>query len=162
MQPPSVESDVSEQVDQVLSGVRALATVNNELGRIFARSRGMHTTDAAAVVEILTAEARGEPMTPARLAERISLTTGATSTLLNRLEKAGHVVRSREHRDRRLVTLHSTSGVHAASEEFFAPLAARLAEVLGDYSGAELEVLAEVTARLRAAMSAYAEECAAT
>lgn len=64
------------------------------------------------MVEILAAEERGLPLTPARLAERIALTTGATSTLLNRLETSGHIVRTREHSDRRVVTLHVTPSSH--------------------------------------------------
>lgn len=69
-------------------------------------------------MEILAAEGRGQPLTPARLAARIALTPGATSTLLNRLEDAGHVVRTREHTDRRIVILHSTRTVHETADAF--------------------------------------------
>ncbi|WP_410625850.1 hypothetical protein [Amycolatopsis sp. cmx-8-4] len=59
---------------------------------------------------------RGRPLTPARPAERIALTTGATSSLLNRLEDARHIRHTREHSGRRIVTLHCTPAIHAAAE----------------------------------------------
>ncbi|GGF51303.1 hypothetical protein GCM10011519_26640 [Marmoricola endophyticus] len=149
--------DQQQRRAEVVRRVRALAATTTELGRAFARSRGMHTTDAAAVVEILTAEGRGEPLTPARLAERVSLTTGATSTLLNRLEQAGHVVRTREHRDRRVVTLRSTPGIHEEAESFYAPLGVDLDAALGEFSAAELDVAAAVVARLQEAMAHHVE-----
>lgn len=77
-------------------------------------------------MEITAAEEKGTPLSPARLGERISLTSGATTALLNRLEKAGHIVRTRENADRRVVTLHSSAHVQDLADEFFGPLAVRL------------------------------------
>ncbi|WP_205752024.1 MarR family winged helix-turn-helix transcriptional regulator [Cryptosporangium phraense] len=115
----------------------------------------MHGTDAVAIVEIINAEERDQPLTPARLAERIGLTTGATSILLNRLEQAGHVVRTREHSDRRIVTLRSTPGIHAAAADFYEPLGRLLDAVLSEYSPADLGRIASITGRLRSTMHAY-------
>ncbi|MBF5082369.1 MarR family winged helix-turn-helix transcriptional regulator [Quadrisphaera sp. INWT6] len=140
---------------QVLGALRALATSQRELGRHFARARGMHTTDANAIVEVLTAEQRGAPLTPARLAERVGLSTGATSTLLNRLEEAGHLVRSREHRDRRVVTLHSTHAIHDTADGFYAPLTQQLHTVLLEYSPAELRLVQELASRLSKTVDDY-------
>jgi MarR family transcriptional regulator, organic hydroperoxide resistance regulator len=145
----------AQQREQLVQGLRAFGSTQTELGRLFARSRRMHTTDAAAIVEILTAEDHGRPLTPARLAERVGLTTGATSTLLNRLEAAGHIRRSREHSDRRIVTLHSTPAIHAAADAFFAPLAGRLDAAANAYSAEDLQLVNEVVDRLRMAMAAY-------
>lgn len=71
---------------------------------------------------------------PARLSERIGLSFGATSTLLNRLEAVRHMTRHRGHADRRIVTLHSTSTVHAIADRFFDPLDERIQEALAGYS----------------------------
>lgn len=132
----------------LLSALRTFASLQTELGRAFARSRGMHPTDAAAVVEIMTAEEHGHPLTPARLAALIGLTTGATSTLLNRLENAGHVTRSREQRDRRVVTLRSTPAVHADASDYFGALTRDLEAVLADIAAKDLEAIAEVVCQL--------------
>jgi MarR family transcriptional regulator, organic hydroperoxide resistance regulator len=152
------DDKADRHVHEVIESLRELAAAQSELGRAFARSMRMHGTDAVAIVEIINAEGRGLPLTPARLAERIGLTTGATSILLNRLEKAGHVVRTREHSDRRVVTLRSTPGIHAAATEFYEPLSRLLGTVLGDYSAADLERTDSVVSRLRSTMHTYMSE----
>jgi MarR family transcriptional regulator, organic hydroperoxide resistance regulator len=149
------EIDAVQQRERVLQTLVAFASAQSELGRLFARSRQMHTTDAAAIVEILAAEGRGQPLTPARLAERIALTTGATSTLLNRLEEAGHIVRTREHRDRRVVTLHSTQTIHQTADAYYAPLSDQLHAAMAECSPADLTLVEDFVDRLRTVMSSY-------
>ena len=152
------DDQLAEQRERTIQSLTSFASAYSELGRFFARRHQMHTTDAAAIVEILTAEGRGRPLTPARLAERIALTTGATSILLNRLEDAGHVVRTRGHRDRRVVTLHSTPAVHETADSFFAPLSRQLHSVLGNYSRADLELVEGLVDRLRSSVRDYPDE----
>lgn len=138
----------------VIEAVRAFAALDSDLGRRFARRHGMHPTDAAAIVEILNAEQRGETLTPARLAERIGLTTGATSTLLRRLEGAGHIVRSHDHEDRRMVSLRSTGSVHESAASFFAPTSRAMDEALLLFSSTDLETAIAVVAALTCATTA--------
>jgi MarR family transcriptional regulator, organic hydroperoxide resistance regulator len=156
------EIEQAQQRERLVQGLRAFGSVQTELGRLFARNRQMHTTDAAAIVEILTAEDHGQPLTPARLAERVGLSSGATSTLLNRLEAAGHIRRSREHRDRRIVTLHSAPAIHTAADAFFAPLAGQLEAAVNVYSADDLALVNEVVNRLRTTMSAYVDAVSST
>ncbi|MET0952243.1 MAG: MarR family transcriptional regulator [Aeromicrobium sp.] len=144
-----------QQRERVLNGLLAFTAVQSEAGRRFARAQRLHTTDAAAMVEILTAEDRGQPLTPARLAERIALTSGATSTLLNRLEAAGHIVRTREHSDRRVVTLHVTPASHEVADAFYAPLSEQLDAVLSDFSAEDLDLVDQLVDRLRSTVRAY-------
>ncbi|MFJ3380532.1 MarR family winged helix-turn-helix transcriptional regulator [Curtobacterium sp. NPDC090217] len=150
--PPADE----EQRAQVIAALRTFGARDSELGRQFARSHDMHPTDAAAVVEILTAEQRGDTLTPARLAAKIGLTTGATSTLLRRLESAGHIVRSHDHDDRRRVSLRSTDTVHETATAFYAPLASAMDAALKRFSAADLDTAAEVIAALEAAIDTTA------
>jgi MarR family transcriptional regulator, organic hydroperoxide resistance regulator len=140
---------------RVVRSFTAFSAVQNELSRVFARSMGMHTTDAAAVVLIIEAEERGRPLTPARLAERVGLSPGATSILLGRLEAAGHVERTREGTDRRIVTLRSTAEINAAADAFFDPLQSQLGRVLGGFTAAQLETVARAADELRAAVESY-------
>ncbi|MTD14664.1 MarR family transcriptional regulator [Nakamurella sp. YIM 132087] len=137
--------------DAVLDGLRRFAATDAELGREFARSHRMHPSDAAAIVEILAAEGRGQVLTPARLAERIGLTPAATSSLLKRLEAAGHITRTHDHADRRVVGLRSTPAIHQDAEAFFAPVARALDNVLRKYSAEQLRDVHNVVTALRAA-----------
>jgi DNA-binding MarR family transcriptional regulator len=95
--------------------------------------------DAVAVSEILWAEAVGTPLTPARLSDRIGHTSGATTTLLNRLESAGLVVRSREDADRRVVRLRLTPQARARTEAFLTRTGEQVNHVLDGYDEAALE-----------------------
>ncbi|MET0863111.1 MAG: MarR family transcriptional regulator [Nakamurella sp.] len=118
----------------ILESLRTYASVDNELTHHLAKWLGVHSADAGALAEILNAEAKGTPLSPARLAKRISLSSGATTALLNRLESAGYLVRSREHADRRVVTLRSVAAVTEPANAFFLPLARRLDAMMSTYS----------------------------
>lgn len=126
-----------------------------QLGHVFATSAGLHPTDATALIEILRAEESGAPLSPARLSERIGLTSGATSTLLNRLEDAGHIRRSRVHSDRRVVTLHSTSGIHETADAFFDPLEECIVAVMSVHSPQAREEFVTILSQLRQAIHEY-------
>jgi MarR family transcriptional regulator, organic hydroperoxide resistance regulator len=104
-----------------------------QLEREFAIHQGLHGSDAAALVHITDAEDRGAPLSQAQLARRVGLTTPATSSLLNRLEHAGHVERHRSNDDRRVVTLRSTAAVHAEIERFFEDVGADVDRVAASH-----------------------------
>ena len=112
----------------------------------------MHTTDADAVMLIIEVEQRERPLTPARLAERLGLSPGATSILLGRLEQAGHIERTREATDRRVVTLRSTTRINASADAFFEPLHEQLGQALGGFTAAQLDVVVRTADNLRTAM----------
>lgn len=133
---------------QVLGELLAFSASQSDSGRAFARHMEMRPTDATAIVEILRAEERGQPLTPARLGERIGMTSGATTILLNRLEGAGRVTRMRGHADRRTVTLHSAAAVHAEATTFFEPERKRLLELLRQFGTDELALIHRFTSGL--------------
>lgn len=139
---------------RVLEGLLAFSSEQSDIGRAFARHMKMRLADSTAIVEILRAEDRGEPLTPARLGERIGMTSGATTILINRLEDAGHVTRTRGHADRRLVTLHSAQAVHAEADAFFAPERSRILDLMNDYGADELALINRFLSSLALPMSA--------
>lgn len=120
------QPEIAEQRARLMEGLRIYGSAFNQFGRRFAQWAGLHATDGEALMEIVYAEERGRPLSPSRLAERVLLTSGATTSLIDRLERAGHVVRTREGSDRRTVTLRSGSNVHEMADEFFGPLGHRL------------------------------------
>jgi len=126
---------------QLLDGLRTYPATYTYVTHQLARWLGVHPADANAFAEVLYAEDRGDPLSPARLAARISLSSGATTSLLNRLERAGLVVRSREHADRRIVTLRSVEAVTTRAWAFFEPLARRVEDVRGQFTAEELRTV---------------------
>jgi MarR family transcriptional regulator, organic hydroperoxide resistance regulator len=149
---------VATQHDRLLEELRAYGTTFTEFSRRFADWLAMHSTDATALLEIAAAEDRDEPLSPARLSERISLSSGATTALLNRLETAGHIVRTRGHTDRRMVTLHTTEHVGELANQFFGPLAARLDSMMTQYPNELLEQFERFLIHLRATMNEHLTE----
>lgn len=126
--------DIAAQHARLMEELRTYGSIFNQFSRLFGSWLGLYSTDSVALMEIVYAEERGAPLSPARLAKRIGLSSGATASLLNRLEDAGHVVRSRESTDRRVVTLRSSAQMHSHAEEFFAPLAQQLDAAMAGYS----------------------------
>ncbi|MGW4941868.1 MarR family winged helix-turn-helix transcriptional regulator [Actinoplanes sp. NPDC004185] len=148
------------QRDRLLDGLREHGMAFAELGRHFGARMGLHTTDANAIVEILSAEDRSAPLTQAALSHRIGLTPGATSSLLNRLEKAGHVTRVRDSADRRIVTLRATEGVEDMLASFFSPLIGHVDAMMARYSPEELAHAERFITDFVATMNGYIKEVA--
>ncbi|SDT39607.1 MarR family protein [Friedmanniella luteola] len=143
---------------RLLGGLRSFGASYTELTQEFALSLGLRSTDAGAVVEILYAEDLGVPLTPARLAERIGLTSGATAQLLNRLEVAGHITRTRELTDRRKVTLRTSPDIVPPARAFFATLGSHLDRLVARHDTAELALVATFLDELSHTMAAAIEE----
>ncbi|MCK7626508.1 MarR family transcriptional regulator [Streptomyces sp. RS10V-4] len=150
----SVPGGVAAQREQLAEALRAYGASFTELGRRFAARIGVHSTDAFALLEIASAEAKGAPLSPALLSSRIPLSSGAMTALLNRLERAGYVIRTREHTDRRIVTLRSTSQAKERADAFFGPVNARQDAVLAQYPAELLRQLETVLTQLRSTMEA--------
>jgi len=85
----------------------------------------------------MQAEGAGEPLTPGRLGEHLGLSSGATTAVIDRLERADHVSRSRDGHDRRRVTLHYGATAARVGREFFGPLGTKMDAFLAGYSDAE-------------------------
>ncbi|MEU3226893.1 MarR family transcriptional regulator [Streptomyces sp. NPDC006976] len=149
---------VAERRERLMEALRVHGGHYAELSRRFAAWLGLHSTDATAVLEIAAAEERGAPLSPARLSERIPLSTGATTALLNRLEAAGHITRVREHTDRRVITLRSGGHIQERADEFFGPLARRLDATMAHYPPELLERFEAFMADLNATMDTHLTE----
>ncbi|MEW1698079.1 MULTISPECIES: MarR family transcriptional regulator [unclassified Streptomyces] len=154
----AMNDGVAAQRERLMEGLRVYGGHYAELSRRFAAWLGLHSTDATAVLEIAAAEERGIPLSPARLSERVSLSTGATTALLNRLEEAGHITRTREHSDRRVITLRGGAHIQERADEFFGPLAHRLDTAMSHYPAELLERFESFIADLNSTMDAHLAE----
>lgn len=157
MEDPTATNAASQHA-RLMEELRIYGSIFNQFSRLFGSWLGLYSTDAEALLEIVHAEERGDPLSPVRLASRIGLTSGATTSLLNRLEEAGHVVRSRENADRRVVTLRSSPQVHARADEFFATLAAQLDSTMSRYTPELLSRFEALLIDIRTTMSAHLDE----
>ncbi|MDQ0986730.1 MarR family winged helix-turn-helix transcriptional regulator [Streptomyces sp. V2I9] len=147
--------DAAARRELLVEALRVYGGRYAELSRSFAAHLGLYATDATALLEIIAAEEQGAPISPARLSKRILLSSGATTSLLNRLESAGHIVRSREHSDRRVVTLRSSPHIHERADAFFHPLAAPMDAAVGRYPPAVLDQFRALLEEMCAAMDTH-------
>ncbi|MFJ3582969.1 MarR family winged helix-turn-helix transcriptional regulator [Streptomyces sp. NPDC090127] len=116
----------------------ALRRTHGEISRVvhgFALTHGLHPTDVAALGIILDSP---QPPTPGRLREQLGLTSGAVTACLDRLEKAGHIRRSKESADRRVVHVHYEEGARAVARQYFLPLAEATARTRERFDEREL------------------------
>ncbi|MEW1908254.1 MarR family winged helix-turn-helix transcriptional regulator [Kitasatospora sp. NPDC085895] len=130
--------------------LQGLASEMNLLGHDFAAAQGLHATDVQALLAIMrgsTGVTPG-PVTPSRLREELALTSGAVTAVLDRLERAGHIHRSRDAADRRQVQVHYNPGASRMAAAWFAPVAACTDEVAAGFSPDELRTVARFLGRM--------------
>jgi DNA-binding MarR family transcriptional regulator len=93
-----------------------------------------------------------DPIGPVELGTLVGLTSGSATTLVDRLERAGHIVRHRDASDRRRVALEATAEALTNARQQLRPLEGALEEVLAGCSSEDRQVIARF---LRDATNAY-------
>jgi len=154
---PDAPGAPPEVRDELVRLLRAHAVEAERLGQVFAERNGMHPTDLQALLAVMQAEAAGVPLTPGRLGEHLGLSSGATTAVVDRLERAEHVRRERDDRDRRRITLHYGAAAAAVGGAFFGPLGARIEHVLAGFTPDELAVVRRFLEQTNAVMRAHRE-----
>jgi hypothetical protein len=115
---------------QLVHRLRAIS-VELELSRAaFARAHGLHDTDVRALIHLLDADRAGVPATAGWLGAQLGLTSPSTTALIDRLERAGHVVRAR-----------SCGRAVALGWEFFGPLLTRMVRAMRSFGAADLDTV---------------------
>ncbi|WP_194819165.1 MarR family winged helix-turn-helix transcriptional regulator [Nocardia sp. XZ_19_385] len=97
-------------------------------------------------------------MTSGDLAARVGLTTGATTRLIDRIEKAGYLRRTTDPADRRRVIVEAAAETFPDIEDVVGPARRLIAEVLDRYTAEQREVLFDYFAHAAPAYRAAAEE----
>lgn len=132
------DADIHESVSDAL---RAFSVEMEQYIHAGAGAAAIHRTDLTALTHAVLAAQAGATLTPGELASRMSLSPSATTSMLDRLEAAGHVVRSRDSADRRVVTVRVTDRAEDTGYRIFVPLARALETVMTGYTPAELAVV---------------------
>ena len=83
------------------------------------------------------------PIGAGRLAELMGMTTGATTRLVDRLERAGYVTRAPDPEDRRRVVLHLVEDRVADIGRYYEPMGRRWREQVAGYSDDQMRFLVE-------------------
>ena len=117
-----------------------------------ARRTGLGLSEMAALEHLQ--QAGGDGLTPTQLGRRLSLSSGAVTALVDRMERAGQVERRPNPSDRRSSVVRTLPSGLAAAREYLLPVAADLLEESVGLTGEEravvgayLEAVTEVFAR---------------
>lgn len=103
----------------------------------FAARHGMHSTDVRALICLLDAERAGTDATAGWLGAQLGLNSAGTTSVIDRLERLGHLERTRDPRDRRRVLLSVTPRAVELGRSFFGPLIDDTVAVLREFDESE-------------------------
>jgi len=101
---------------ELVSALHRFGLARNQLSAALSQATGLNATELEALEHL----EEDRPLTQRQLADRLWLTSGGTTLLVDRLEKAGLVSRKPHPSDRRAVLLELDK---AAAEQAAAPLA---------------------------------------
>jgi DNA-binding MarR family transcriptional regulator len=139
--------------------VQVLRTVTNM--QVIATRAGINMVD----IQCLSMLALDGPSTPSQIAETMAIGKGgAVTAMIDRLEKAGYLRRTRDPHDRRKVLVEAVLDGQPFQRlaELFQPAATAFGDVLADYTDEQIELLVDYAERNNAAFGALLAERAAT
>jgi DNA-binding MarR family transcriptional regulator len=139
--PRATRSTLLQRLDETLRKVGAQSVLISDL---VATRVGLNSTD----LECLDLLYLAGVTTAGTLAKHTGLTTGATTAVIDRLERAGFVRRRRDVDDRRCVLVEVLPSSAGRIQPFYAPLASRLAQLNKQYGERELANVVEYMTRV--------------
>ena len=139
---------------QLVHLLRSVTIDLDLLGARFASTHGLHPTDVRALIHLLDADRTGVAATPGWLGAQVGLNSASTTALIDRLERLGHVRRSRDSADRRRVLLSVDPSAIELGWTFFGPLIDRLVTAMQAFTDDELDTARRFLAAMRGAVPA--------
>lgn len=144
MKPPSPPLDSPEDPrslqiagDAIGQQLQQIAILTRKAARSLGESLGINQTDMAALEHLIT----DGPLPPTELAARLSVTTAGITQVIDRLERAGHVVRERQLTDKRRVLVCPVAKSIAQTYLHIAPMLHGLGNVLRALNGEDRSVI---------------------
>lgn len=147
-------SNVPRQtVFELQSALRSLHEAGDYLSQVMADTLGVNRTDFRCL-QILGLHG---PKTAGQLAEESGLTTGAVTTVLDRLERVEFARRVRDTVDRRRVLVEMTPQAYERIGALYAGLVADSTAMIEDYTADELALVRDFILRGAAITRGHAE-----
>lgn len=142
---PADEDELRERIQAAVVEFIAQTVLYNHA---VAQREGLGASDQ----QFLTLLQVHGPMTAGRLAEMTALTTGTTTGVIDRLERAGFVHRVRDERDRRKVIVQRDErAINDRMAPHYAGYARHLERLLARRDIAEMQVIADFLSELNGA-----------
>ena len=123
--------------DPVGQQLQQIAILTRKSAGHLGAALGINQTDMAALEHLIT----DGPLPPTELAARLSVTTAGITQVIDRLERAGHVVRERQLEDKRRVLVCPQPASVVQAYRHIAPMLGGLSTVLGALEGQDRAVV---------------------
>jgi DNA-binding MarR family transcriptional regulator len=136
----------------VITGLRELSSQLDRLDEAAAAHYGLSRTDMRAL-DILGREG---PLAPTDLAHRVGFTTGGITTVIDRLERAGYVVRRPDESDRRRLLIEVTDATRERDRVVFDGLFQLAETIATGYKGRDLQTIRRFIDEISRATATYA------
>lgn len=134
------------KIDQLMREMRLMSSFDSLFSQAVGERVGMHQTDIETMDLLNTLGS----MTAGELAERTGLTSGATTRLIDRLERVGYVRRCPDETDRRRVIIEPVEENLGPIGALFQPLAEGMAALWSEFDDDQLDVIIEFVRRSNA------------
>lgn len=132
-------------IAEVVAALRADGSARDALDQAVADRLRINLTDLRCL-DVL--EQRGTS-TPGEIATALGLSSGAVTTLLDRLEHSGYVQRRRDAEDRRRVLVELTALARRLAGELYGPIGVEGRALLAELSARDLALLRDFMRRSR-------------
>ena len=114
---------------------------------------------ASAKQALAVLDGAGEPLEPGVIGERLLITSGSVTSLVDTLERAGYVTRSRHPDDRRKVLVEITDDGSALVDAMLPSIHARERVIIGDaLDEKEQDTLLELVAKVQRSAQIHADD----
>lgn len=104
-----------QQIGSLMRALGALREAEQELSDASLKYMKLNQTDMRALHYLIVSGNRDQTATPGALSEHLKISTAATTKLLDRLERGGHITRKPHPTDRRALAISITPQTHEAA-----------------------------------------------
>jgi len=152
---PNQEAGRDQLIEQLIVLLHGTGEGMTRLAQQMADLSGAHPTDLTAVSMLAR---HADPVTVGQLGAELGLSKAATTALVDRLERAGHVHRVRDASDRRRWNLQVTDTAHLLAQTVLHDFLHRTRIALAEYTPAELRAAQRFLIDVSAALTPRAHE----
>jgi DNA-binding MarR family transcriptional regulator len=130
-------AEIADAATLIRSALHRKALADARQRAALARRLGLTDSEVLAVQHL----ARAGELTPGQLGGLLQLSSGGTTGLIHRLERAGHVSRHANPRDRRSAVMRLTPAIAARAAEAWSPFVAEIDALASGLSDDERELV---------------------
>lgn len=137
----SMDDAEVDSVVRVLAALRAWSDAELKMSQASQKHMKLNATDMKALRFLMASRNADSIVTPGLLAETLHISTASTTKMLDRLERAGHVLRSPHPTDRRALMITVTDATRSEARDTVGRMHARRFDAAARLSREERDVV---------------------